>query len=764
MPPAQAPVVSAPDAPESASDTAAPDTAAPDAAVPSRVRELSIGGLDCASCASVVQSALEGVPGVTRADVRLVSSKAVVTLDPDAEADEADLRRAVERAGYDVQDDDGAADAGAMAGAGHSRRALGVLVGVVAAVLGIALVGHGLGVFEQLQQAVPWYVGGAVALVAGLPTLRKVGAAALAGRVTPHTLMTVGMAAALAAGEWVTALVIVGFMHVGDYVEGFTTERARTALRDLMRQAPQTARVRRGGEATEVPVGAVRPGEVVIVRPGERIPVDGTVVRGHAFVSQAALTGEPMPVEAAPGTDVFAATVAEGGSLRVRTDTTGEDTAFGRVIRLVEEAEAQKGHTQRWADRFSALYLPVVAAVAATTYLASGSLSATVAVLVVACSCAFALATPVALLATIGRLARQGVLVKGGRTLEALAGADVLLVDKTGTLTLGAPEITRVVALDGFDDDALVRLAASVERDAEHPLADAVRRAARARGLSVPVPMAFEALPGRGVQATVEGRCVRVGNRRLVEGAVFGEAGRVPLPPGATPLFVEVEGQTAGVLLAEDAARPGVADALDAVRAAGLTRVEVLTGDRAEAAAVLGDWLDVPVRAELLPEDKIARVKELQAEGHTVVMIGDGVNDAPALAQANAGIAMGRAGTDLATESADVVLMREDWALVPHLFDAARRTLGVIKGNLVFTGVYNLAALGAAAVGVLPPILAAALHAVPDLGILANSSRLLRRDADASDDPTTTDDAGFEAVPVEAEGCCAGEGASCASS
>jgi heavy metal translocating P-type ATPase len=427
-------------------------------------------------------------------------------------------------------------------------------------------------------------------------------------------------------------------------------------------------------------------------------------------------------VEASDGDRVYAATVAQGGGLRVRAEEVGEDTTFGRVIRMVEEAEAHRGVTQRWADQFSGYYLPVVGLVALGTYWVQQDVMTTIAVLVVACSCAFALATPVAMLAAIGTAARDGLLIKGGKYLEALAQADVLLLDKTGTLTLGTPRITQVTPLNGVPEQEVLRLAASAERFSEHPLADAVRDAAAARELALSTPEDFEAIPGQGIRAAVEGRTVTVGNRTLVAGA-----GEVLTQDGETPLFVAIDGVPAGVLLATDTVREGVAEALAAVRRRGLTHIELLTGDTAPAAAALAEKLDIDFQAELLPEDKIDAVKAHQAEGRTVVMIGDGVNDAPALAQADAGIAMGGVGTDVAIDAAHVVLMREDWALVPRLVQTADRTLGVVKSNLVLTALYNGAALSLAALGWLPPVIAAALHALPDLGILANSSRLLRR-------------------------------------
>jgi Cd2+/Zn2+-exporting ATPase/Cu+-exporting ATPase len=351
---------------------------------------------------------------------------------------------------------------------------------------------------------------------------------------------------------------------------------------------------------------------------------------------------------------------------------------------------------------------------------------ASVAVLVVACSCAFALAAPVALLASIGAAARQGLLIKGGKYLEALARADVLLIDKTGTLTLGRPQITDVVSLNGVGEDEVVRLAASAEWYSEHPLAEAVRQASEARGLVLEQPTAFRAVPGRGVHARIGARAVVVGNRQIVADAIP-EGTTEPLTEaGKSLLYVEVDGALVGVLAAADTERADVREALALLPEVGIHHTELLTGDHEKAAMALATRLGLRYRADLLPEDKIAVVKAYQAEGHTVMMIGDGVNDAPALAQADIGIAMGAAGSDVAIDAAHVVLMREDWMLVPQLVRIARRTMRVVQGNIGFTAVYNAAGLTLAALGLLPPILAAALHALPDVVILGNASRLLR--------------------------------------
>jgi Cd2+/Zn2+-exporting ATPase/Cu+-exporting ATPase len=520
--------------------------------------------------------------------------------------------------------------------------------------------------------------------------------------------------------------VVVFFMRVGDYAEHFTTERGRGAVRDLMALAPRTARVSRDGTERQISLDEVRLGETVIVRPGEQIPIDGEVIAGHATIDQAAITGESVLIDAGPGTRVYAATLASLGSLRVRATGVGADTTFGRIIKLVEEAESNGAEVQRLADRFATYFLPLVGTIAALTFLLRRDPLATAAVLVVACSCSLALATPIAMLASVGAAAKQGLLIKGGKYLETLARADVLLIDKTGTLTVGRPRITDVVPLNGLAERDILTLAASAERHSEHPLAEAVRIAAADRGLRLAEPEQFEALPGRGVRASVDGHLVSVGNHRLVDHHRALATAAELEKQGKTTLLVARDGEPAGVLAAADTMRPEVPAALAAARALGITHVELVTGDNERVAAALARQLGIAYRANLLPEDKIAVMQSYQAKGHVVVMVGDGVNDAPALAQADVGIAMGEAGTAVAAEAAHLVLMRDDWALVPEALQVARRTMRVVKLNIGFTAVYNVVGLSLAAFGFLPPIVAAAAQSLPDIGILANSSRLLR--------------------------------------
>ena len=725
---------------------------------------LPIAGMDCAECTEHVRLAIAALPGVTSVDVFLASEKAAIRLDP-AQVSLDAIRGAVEDAGYRVAPPPSAA---AVEASGRTlTRQVGLLLAALfAIVLFVAVVGEGLGVFAIISERVPWPVWLALIVIAGYPVFRNVVRATLHRQIISHTLMTIGVLAAIAVGQWVTALVVVFFMRVGDAVERFTTERARRSLKSLTALAPRTARVDRAGAEIEIPVDQLRAGDTVIIRPGEQVPADGEVLDGHATVDQAAITGESLPVEAGPGSRVYAATFARLGHLRIRVTHAGADSTYGRVIKLVEEAEANRADIQRAADRFSTYFLPIVLAIAALTFLLSRDPLATASVLVVACSCSIALATPIAVLASVGAAAGRGLLIKGGRYLELLDRADVLLVDKTGTVTVGKPEITDVLVADSrwliadnegqtadselsatrgataILNDELLRLAASAERYSEHPLAEAVRTAARDRGLVLAEPSDFIAEPGVGVRATVGDVTVTVGSRRLVQDlSGLGEApaqridaARAPSgvadaleAQGKTLLFVSLDGQPAGILAAADTRRPEVPAALAELRRLGIRHIELLTGDNQQAANALAAELGVPCRANLLPEDKIRIVKEYQAQGHTVVMVGDGVNDAPALAQADVGIAMAAAGSDVAIEASHVALMRNDWSLVPEAFQIAHRTMRVVRMNLGLTGVYNVVGLTLAALGILPPILAAAAQSLPDLGILGNSSRLLRQ-------------------------------------
>jgi P-type Cu+ transporter len=708
------------------------------ATVVTQTLDLPIAGMDCAECARHVEQGLRAVPGVQDATVLLAAERATVRLDPTVATREL-LEQAVARAGYRVRPETPVATAAEtttdqtspvqQAGQWFTW---GVL-GLVAVIVIVAAIGERFGVFDDVLARVPWWVPAAAIVGGGWGVFRGVIQAALRRQVTSHTVMTVGVLAAAAVGEWTTAAVIVFFMRLADWMEHLTTERGRQAIKQLIALQPATARIVRGGQELEVPVGQVRVGDLVLVRPGERIPVDGDVVEGEAPVDQAPITGESVPVDKAVGDPVFAASVAQAGFLKVRATRVGSDTTFGRIVRLVEEAESQKAPVQRFADRFATYYLPAILFIAGATYLITGEILNAVAVLVVACACAITIATPTVVLASVGNAARKGLLIKGGIALEQLAKIDTVVLDKTGTVTLGRPRLTDVVPLDGLGEAELLAAAAAVESRSEHPLARAIVGAAADRRLAVPEPEAFTPLPGRGLLGTLQGREWAVGNRRLLaeRGVVLDRAGEEQArrleAAGKTAFFVAQDGAAAGILGVADVLRPEVKAALAELARLGIARQILLTGDNERVAAAIAGELGIEYRAELLPEDKIATVKALQEQGAVVMMVGDGINDAPALAQAEIGLAMGVAGTDVAIEAADVALMRDDWSLVPEAIRIGRISVRTIRQNLGFTAAYNVVGIALAFLGILPPVWAAAAQSLPDGAIMLNSARLLRR-------------------------------------
>ena len=700
--------------------------------------DLPIAGMDCAECTRHVEQGLRAVPGVQDVTVLLAAERATVRLDP-AIATREQLEQAVINAGYSIGSgarEAAAAEGDAQAAAPAHRVSQwftwGVL-GLVALIVIVAAIGERLGFFDDVLDRFPWWVPAAAIAIGGWSVFRGVGQAALRRQVTSHTVMTVGVIAAAAVGEWTTAAVIVFFMRLAEWMENLTTERGRQAIKQLIALQPATARILRNGQEIEVPVGQVNLGDLVLVRPGERIPVDGEVVAGEAPIDQAPITGESVPVDKAAGDHVFAASVAQAGFLKVRVTKVGADTTFGRIVRLVEEAESRKAPVQRFADRFASYYLPAILLIAGATFLITGQVLNAVAVLVVACACAITIATPTVVLASVGNAASKGLLIKGGIALEQLARIDTVVLDKTGTVTVGRPRLTDVVPLNGMGEAALLETAAAVESRSEHPLARAIVRAAADRGITPPEPEAFAPLPGRGLVGTLGGREWAVGNRRLLDerGVVLDAAGerqaRRLEQAGKTAFFVAQGDEVAGILGVADVLRPEVKAALAALTRLGVSRQILLTGDNERVAAAIAGELGVEYRAELLPEDKIAAVKDLQEQGAVVMMVGDGINDAPALAQADIGLAMGVAGTDVAIEAADVALMRDDWSLVPEAIRIGRISVRTIRQNLAFTAAYNVVGITLAFLGILPPVWAAAAQSLPDGAIMLNSARLLRR-------------------------------------
>ncbi len=678
--------------------------------------DLAVMGMDCQDEVSHIEAAVSALSGVQTVQALLASNRATVTFDPSLVSLDQ-LRAAIASTGCAVVES-AAPDGPGVTTPVQPRRDVAQVIGwaalgLVAAVVVVAALGERLGLFDAVLEQLPWWIPALAILLGGWKVFRGVARAARRFEVTGHTLMTVGVVASAAIGQWTTAALIVFFMRFADWLEELTTERSRAAIQARVGLQPAIARVIRAGAEVE-------------------IPVDGEVIDGSAPVDQAAITGESVPMDKAAGDPVFAATVAQAGFLKVRATAVGRDTTFARIVRLVEEAEAHRAPVQRFADRFAGYYLPTVLVIGLGTYLVTRNLVSAVAVIVVACACAITMATPVVVLASVGNAARRGLLVKGGAAIEQLARVDAVVVDKTGTLTFGRPVVTDIVPLDSSDPAELLRLVATLEGRSEHPLGRAIVDAAGERGLRLPEPESFSPVPGQGVVGLVDGRELAVGNRRLLadrgiapEPAV--EARAVALEGAGRTVFFVAGGQAVlGLIALADTVRPEARAALDQLRRLGIKELILLTGDNTAVARAVAGELGIDFRAELLPEDKIAAVRELQAKGRVVMMVGDGVNDAPALAQADVGVAMGMAGTAVAIEAADVALLRDDWMLVPAAIRLGRRGAGTIRQNLGFAAIYNVVGISLAAAGILPPVWAAAAQSLPDVAIMLNSARLIR--------------------------------------
>ena len=574
----------------------------------------------------------------------------------------------------------------------------------------------------------------AAMLIGGYPIFKEALANLLARRMTMELSMTLALTAALVVGESFTALVIALFVLVAEVLEGLTVGRGRRAIKRLLDLLPQTAFVRRDTETREVRADEIQVGDVVVVKPGGRVPVDGVVVSGDSFVDQASITGESMPAEKTPGSHVYAGTINQSGALEVRTTGVGHDTAFGKIIQAVERAEKSRAPIQKTADRLAAYLVYFALACAVLTFFITwavrGSIDRdhvvlpTISVIIVAGACGIAAGTPLAVLGAVGRAAREGAIIKGGLYLEALGMVDTVVLDKTGTVTVGEPEVTEVVSCPGVTAAAVVGTAAVAERPSEHPLAKAVLHKAAGLGIAPRDPDRFSYTPGKGVASLAGGEEIVVGSR-----AFLAEHGidLNPLAPSAGPateVLVARGGRLLGALRVADVLRPEAARAVAEMRRLGL-RTVLLTGDGKAVADAVGQQLGVDeVEAELLPDQKAARVKALVAAGRKVAMVGDGINDAPALTEASVGVAVG-SGTDVARESADVVLLGNDLAKFVETLRVARRCRRIIWFNFAGTLIVDGVGVGLAAFGLLGPLLAAFIHVSSELAFILNSARLL---------------------------------------
>jgi len=573
---------------------------------------------------------------------------------------------------------------------------------------------------------------GAVGLaIGGWPIFKEAFANLIERRMTMELSMTIAIVAAAAIGEFFTALVITLFVLVAEVLEGMTVQRGRRAIRDLLEFLPREVSVRRAGSVRAVSAAELGIGDAILVNPGGRVPVDGTVLAGHSFVDESRITGESMPVEKTKGAPVYAGAINQSGALEVRAERIGRDTSYGKIIEAVERAERSRAPVQRLADRLAGFLVYFALAAAGLTFLVTGDVRATIAVVIVAGACGIAAGTPLAILGGIGQSARLGAIVKGGVHLETLGRVDTVVLDKTGTLTYGRPAVQRVLTVAGVSPETVLDAAATAEQRSEHPLGQTIVAHARAQKRPVVEPDRFSYTPGRGIAAEVAATTVLVGNRAWMRerGVVMPDAsgtgiGRETAASAASEVFVARDGRLLGAIAIADAVRPEGQRAVAALGRLGI-RTILLTGDTRSVAEAVARSLDIrEVEADLLPEDKLERVKALVAASRTVAMVGDGVNDAPALMAASVGVGMG-SGTDVARESADVVLLGNDLARFVETLAVARRTRGIIWQNFTGTLVVDALGVGLAAFGLLGPLLAAFIHVASELAFILNSARLL---------------------------------------
>ncbi|MBI3929329.1 MAG: cadmium-translocating P-type ATPase [Armatimonadetes bacterium] len=545
-------------------------------------------------------------------------------------------------------------------------------------------------------------------------------------RMTMELSMTMALVAAVVIGETFTALIILLFVLIAEHLEGLTVERGQRALDDLRRWLPDQVVVLRDGREHSIATSELKLGEVVVVRPAERIPADGQVVAGHSFADEAAITGEPLAAEKVTGDRVFAGSINQAGVLEVRVDSLGSQTAFGRILEVVEQARHARAPVEKLADRLAARLVYFALACAAVTFLVTGDVRDTISVIIVAGACGVAAGTPLAILGALGGAARQGAIVKSGRFLEALGTIDTVVLDKTGTLTTGQARIRSVRAAQDLSSEEVLRIAAAAECRSEHPLARAVLEKARELQVSFAPPEDFSYTPGLGVACRVAGEEVLVGSRRLMESRGISSDGWRKGSQAATEILVGRAGRLLGVLEVEDPVRPEAGRALEALRGLG-TRTILVTGDSLDVARAVASRLGIDeLEAGMLPEDKKRLVEGLVAAGRRVAMVGDGINDAPALAVAHVGVAMG-SGTDVTRECADVVLLGNDLERLVGTLVLARRCRRIIGFNFGGTIAVDLLGILLAGIGCLTPILAAFIHVSSELAFILNSARLLPR-------------------------------------
>ncbi|MGI6193048.1 MAG: heavy metal translocating P-type ATPase, partial [Christensenellales bacterium] len=738
---------------------------------------IPIGGMTCAACAQRIEKVLKKQEGVVEASVNFATEKATVTYDPQTIRQSA-IKVAIEKIGYQPLE---AAKADVDEDKARKQKAIRTLwiKFIVAAVFGIPLfyvamapmisfvrlpfpawldpmqfpLVYGL---VEILLVIPivivgykFYTVGFKALVQRSPNMDSLIAvgttAALVYSILNVIQIAKGNFAAVDALYFESAGVIIALILLGKTLEAVSKGKTSEAIKKLMGLAPKTAIILRNGIEQEIPIEEVEIGDIIVVKPGAKIPVDGTVMEGHTAIDESMLTGESMPVDKKAGDTVYAASLNTTGTIQFRAEKIGSDTALAQIIKLVEDAQGSKAPIAKMADIVSGYFVPIVCLIALVAGVAwyvgtqdiSFALTIFISVLVIACPCALGLATPTAIMVGTGKGAEYGILIKGGEALETAHKINTIVFDKTGTITEGKPTVTDVLTTGGLTNDDLLKIAASAEMGSEHPLGQAIVQGAQSKGLELEKVESFDSITGRGIKAVIGGQTILAGNRKLMDeqgislAELEAESDRLA-EEGKTPMYIAIEGSLAGIIAVADVVKQSSKAAIDALHKMGI-EVAMITGDNKRTAAAIAKQVGIDrILAEVLPQDKSDEVKKLQAEGRKVAMVGDGINDAPALAQADIGIAIG-SGTDVAMESADIVLMKNDLMDVPTAIELSKQTIRNIKQNLFWAFGYNVIGIPIAA-GILHlfggpllnPIFAAAAMSLSSVSVLTNALRLKR--------------------------------------
>ena len=686
---------------------------------------VDIDGIHCADCALNIERSVEHLPGVLSAEVSYVLSSATVYYDPHR-VEEEKIKQAITKPGYVVRET-----------LAQRTRAFWSEMRpfLFMASSGITLVlSYISGWFHLGPAYLPTTFAITSLILGAYPILKSAIKALFITDLNVDTLVSVAAIAATAVGAYQEAATVIFIMLLGESLEHLTVGKTRKAISSLVQLAPKTAWVRREQGEARIPIEEVKAKEIVIVKPGERIPVDGKIISGCGSINQSMLTGESIPIDKGVGERVYCGTINESGSCEIETTQVAEDTKLAQIKRLILEAQAEKSPIQRTMDRFARYFVPAILLIALATFLITGDALRAITILIVACPCAIVLGTPTAVVAAIGNAARQGILIKGGIYLEQMGRLKTLLMDKTGTLTYGKPKVVGIHCLDGSDEKEILYWAAIAEKRSEHPLAKAIAERAEEMGILIPHPESFESLRGKGVKAKSNGKAILMGS------AQFLREEKVSLPEsaldvlkqkeseGATSLLLSLDHRLLGLISIADTLRNKARATIDRIRKEGISEIWMLTGDSPRVAERIGKELGVSFEANLLPEEKVIKVKEWKRKGQGVAMVGDGINDAPALAAADVGIAMCAAGTDVAIETADIALMTDELEKIPISIRLSRKALRVIKENIAFALVFNTVLVFLSAQGWVTMIIGAIMHQASSLLVIFNSMRLLWKD------------------------------------